>query len=68
MDLKIDLKLLLAFVAAVSPVLGYGLAYVYQLGFCNYFNIPIELIKLDWTTILVAIAAAFGSLFLSPIF
>ena len=64
MEKKIDWKLLLTLIVAASPVLGYGLAYVYQLGYCSVFNIPTELIKLDLTTVLVAIAGTFGVLFL----
>jgi len=60
---KIDWKVLLTMVIAISPVLGYGLAYVYQLGYCSVFNIPTDLVKLDLTTVLVAIAGTLGVLF-----
>ncbi len=42
---------------AISPAIGYALAYVHELGYYHYFGIPTEIIKLDWTTILVAIAS-----------
>jgi len=32
---------------AIAPFYGYLLAYVYQLGFCRYFNVPIELVRVD---------------------
>jgi len=63
MEKKFDWKLLLTLLIATSPILGYGLAYVYQLGYCSYFNIPTEFIKLDLTMVLVAIAGTAGVLF-----
>ena len=63
MPKNIDWKLLLALIIAISPVLGYSLAYVYQLGYCSVFNIPTDLIKLDLTTVLMAIAGTLGVLF-----
>lgn len=47
---------------AVSPAIGYALAYVHELGYYQFFVIPTEFIKLDWTTILVAIAASAAGL------
>ena len=47
---------------AVSPAIGYALAYVHELGYYQFFCIPTEFIKLDWTTILIAIAASAAGL------
>jgi hypothetical protein len=47
---------------AVAPALGYGLAYVYRFGYCDVYHIPSDLIRLDLTTILIAIAASLGIL------
>lgn len=45
----------LGLIAALGPlaiVLGYGLAYLYQVRFCYVFGIPNEFIVINWTTIL----------------
>lgn len=62
MDTKNNWLQWLGIVIPASPVLGYGLAYVRELGYCNFYKIPNEFITLDWTTILVAIAASLGAL------
>lgn len=45
---------------AVAPALGYGLAYVHERGYCEIYHIPFDLIHLDLTTVLIAIAASIG--------
>lgn len=45
---------------AVATALGYGLAYVHERGYCEVYHIPFDLIHLDLTTVLVAIAASLG--------
>lgn len=47
-------------ILAGIPTLGYTLAYVHELGFCNEFEIPNEFIILDWTSILFAIGKILG--------
>lgn len=45
----------------IAPPLGYLLAYTHELGYCNVFKIPKELILLDWTTVIVGVSATFGA-------
>lgn len=52
-------------IIAISPALGYGLAYCFEKGYCDFFKIPQELIKIEWSAILLSILAAFGGLFLA---
>lgn len=63
MNIRRNLGLFITVIAAASPAIGYGLAYVYQLGYCEFYNIPSDFIILDWTTVLTAVAASFGVLF-----
>lgn len=42
----------------IAPPLGYTLAYTYERGYCGWFEIPKELIMLDWTTIIIGVSAA----------
>lgn len=44
-----------ALIIAALSAIGYGVAYVHELGFNNDFGIPQELIVLNLTTVLVAI-------------
>lgn len=60
---KADWKQWIPVVIAVGPVLGYGLAYVYELGYFTFYKIPTDFIVLSWTTILVAVAASLAALF-----
>jgi hypothetical protein len=60
---KADWKQWIPVVIAVGPVLGYGLAYVYELGYFNFYKIPTDFIVLNWTTVLVAVAASLAALY-----
>jgi len=65
------LSLLGGFLAFLLP-LGYVLAYIHQVGFCDFFGIPHELIQLNWTITLISISGALagvlvvGGLFYIP--
>lgn len=41
-------------IVALSPVIGYGLAFLYELGFCLVFEIPREFITLNLTAVFIA--------------
>jgi len=45
----------------VAPIIGsitaYAITYIYEVAYCNWFHIPTELITLNWTTIIFALAA-----------
>ena len=66
------LSLLGGFLAFLVP-LGYILAYIHQVGFCDFFRIPKELIQLNWTITLISIPGALagvlvvGGLFYIPL-
>ena len=65
-DTKSDIKSLLISgtgVAAVS-VTGYMLAFNYEVGYASFFGIPIRLIKLNLTTLFIAVLGLI-SLFLA---
>lgn len=49
-------------VAATSSF-AYGIAFVYEKGFCDFFSIPTSLIAVDITTVLVAAATLLGGAF-----
>jgi hypothetical protein len=53
---------------AAVPAAGYWFAYLYELGFCSYFNLPAAFINIGIPTILGAIVAIFGVLGLIPMF
>lgn len=40
---------------AALPVIGYWLAYLYQLGYCTYFNIPTVFIEISILNIMIAL-------------
>lgn len=65
MDNKSDWLKWLGVSIAASPALGYALAYCYERGYCDFFKIPTDLIKIEWPTIFMAILAALGGLFLA---
>lgn len=44
----------------LSGAFGYAMAYLHEMGFCGYFGIPFQLIMIDWTTVVIAIAANFS--------
>lgn len=44
-------------VIAAIPSFGYFIAFLYELGFCNVFNIPIQFISLNLTVIFIAVGA-----------
>ena len=46
-----------AIIVAASPILGYGIAFLNEWGFCSVFGIPTQFIRLNLTTILSAAAA-----------
>jgi len=48
----------------IAPPLGYALAYTYERGYCDVFEIPKELIVLNWTTIFIGVSAALAGSFL----
>lgn len=47
---------------AAVPAAGYWFAYLYELGFCKYFNLPAAFIDIGIPTVLGAIVAIFGVL------
>lgn len=47
-------------IVAASPVIGYGLAFVYELGFCQVFDIPTEFITLNLTSVFIAAGSLIG--------
>jgi hypothetical protein len=52
------------FVVAILPIIGaigYFMAYLYELGYCQVFHIPSELIQLQTTTIISSIGKVFLS-------
>jgi len=51
-------------IVAASPVIGYGLAFLYELGFCVVFKIPKEFITLNLTTVFVAAGSLLGIVWL----
>lgn len=51
-------------VVAASPVIGYGLAFLYELGFCGVFKIPTEFITLDLTSVFIAAGSLVGILWI----
>jgi hypothetical protein len=53
---------------AAVPVAGYWFAYLYELGFCKYFNLPAAFIDIGIPTVLGAILAIFVVLSLISIF
>ncbi len=55
---RIELRPWIPLLIAGVPALGYAVAYVHELGYCEAYNIPSYLIRLDLTTTLVAIAAS----------
>lgn len=55
------------FAIALLPIAGYGLAFAYDLGWCQLFGIPVQLIKLDLTTGFVAGLALLTVFGLAPI-
>ena len=42
---------------ALIPFAGYVTAFLYEYGFTSHFKIPAQFITLDWTTVLIAVAA-----------
>lgn len=55
---RIEFRSWIPLLIGIAPAVGYSLAYVYQLGYCDVYHIPYDLIHLDMTTILTAIAAS----------
>lgn len=49
------------------PVAGYWVAFLYELGYCTYFNIPLSFIEIGILNILVAIVGIAGVLLLISI-
>jgi len=64
MDSTTDWRHWIGAVIVLAPPLGYGLAYVHELGYFDFYKIPMDFISLNWTTIFVAISASLGALFL----
>lgn len=62
MNQRFEIRQWIPVIITAAPALGYGLAYVYELGYCEAYHIPFDLIRLELTTILVAIAASLGGL------
>lgn len=65
MDNRSDWLKLIGSVVVVSPALGYALAYWYERGYCDFFKIPTNFIQIEWPTIIIAILAALGGLFIA---
>lgn len=58
-------RFLLPITLSLALPLGYLLAYVHEVGYCNVYKVPKELIALDWTSVIIGVSAALGgSLFL----
>jgi hypothetical protein len=53
---------------ATLPAAGYWFAYLYELGFCTYFNLPDAFIDIGIPAVLKAIVAMFGVLGLIHVF
>lgn len=53
--------LIYSLVIAGIPIMGYILAWTYELAFCSVFHIPRELIAVSWTNIIIAISSIIGS-------
>lgn len=62
MNSRFELRPWIPLLIVIATALGYGLAYVHELGYCEVYHIPVDLIRLDLTTILVAITASLGGL------
>ena len=62
MNSRFELRPWIPLLIAVATALGYGLAYVHERGYCEVYHIPFDLIHLDLTTVLVAIAASLGGI------
>lgn len=60
MNRRFELRLWMPLLIAVAPAFGYGLAYVHERGYCALYHIPADLIHLNLTTVLFAIAASMG--------
>lgn len=59
---KIKFTLSDAILIAISTVVGYSLAYMYELGYTSKFSIPAEYISLDTTSILSGVISVIASL------
>jgi uncharacterized membrane protein len=46
----------------IGPALGYSLAFLRELGFCQFFKIPVSFIRLDITNTLIAVGEGLGLL------
>lgn len=46
---------------AAMPLAGFAIAFVYECGFANYFNVPVEYISISLATILVSTFFVFGT-------
>jgi len=44
----------------IGPAIGYGIAFIREWSYCNYFGIPSEFIKLDMTNIIIAVVEGIG--------
>lgn len=53
---------------ALLPILGYATVFAYELGKCEFYRIPPELIRLDLTTGLIVAVGVGGILLAFPIF
>lgn len=47
-------------VVAAVPLIGYAMAFVYEVGFCSEFRIPREFISINLTTVFIAVGALLG--------
>lgn len=43
-----------------GPALGYALAFIHEIGYCDVFGIPHEFISLSLTSIFIALGAGLG--------
>lgn len=55
----------LGILVTVGPAVGYSLAFLRELGFCQFFKIPISFIRLDITNTLIAVGEGLGLLFIA---
>jgi hypothetical protein len=53
---------------AAVPAAGYWFAYLYELGFCKYFNLPSAFVDIGMPTVLGAIVAMLGVLGIIHVF
>ncbi len=59
---RIELRPWIPLLMGGASGLGYAVAYVHERGYCDFYHIPSDFIRLDLTTILLAVAASLAGL------